>query len=72
VVGGQGIADRRELAAGNADIAHALPVVIDDGSALENEIERIRHGYATPKLIAVRPAPISIFCKAWQSRWNSI
>lgn len=41
------VADGNDLAVGDADIAQTLAVMIDDGAALKNSVERIlRHGLA--------------------------
>ena len=41
------VAERRDPAAGDADIARALAVVIDDGAALEDQVEALGHSNVT-------------------------
>ncbi len=41
--GARQIADGREAAGANAEIAHALAVVVDDGAALEDQIVGFGH-----------------------------
>ena len=42
-VGGGKIAERGDPAVADADVARADPVVVDDGSAAEEEVEGLRH-----------------------------
>jgi len=37
------IADRRNRPAGDADVAHAFAVVVDDGAALQDEVVSVGH-----------------------------
>ena len=41
------VAERGDPAAGDADVARALAVVIDDGAALEDEVEGLGHSNVT-------------------------
>ena len=56
------VADRGDVPGADADIAHALAVLIDDGAALEDQIVSFRHSLAV-----IHAAPIAQGGGSWRS-----